>query len=71
MFYVSIDAKVMQTSAMKASFQIAECSLTSAKVQKNIRITGTHITGILTRFTEIKTGWSYFTLSLFLHSLLG
>ena len=31
-------AKIMQTSAMKACFQIAECSLSYAKIQKNITI---------------------------------
>ena len=28
-------AKIMQTSAMKACFQIAECSLSSAKIMQN------------------------------------
>ena len=30
-----MDAKKMQTSAMKACFQIAECSFSYAKIQKN------------------------------------
>ena len=29
-------AKIMQTSAMKACFQIAECSLASAKIRREI-----------------------------------
>ena len=29
-----LDAKIMQTSAMKACFQIAECSLSYAKIHK-------------------------------------
>ena len=31
---VLYDAKIMQMSAMKACFQIAECSLSSAKIAK-------------------------------------
>ena len=32
--FVNSHAKIMQTSAMKACFQIAECSLSSAKIMQ-------------------------------------
>ena len=34
-----MDAKKMQTSAMKACFQIAECSFSYAKIQKRKQLT--------------------------------
>ena len=35
---MNFSAKIMQMSAMKACFQIAECSLSSAKIAKTCEI---------------------------------
>ena len=52
---------VMQTSAMKACFQIAECSFSSAKLS-NIPVTSKYLAGYFVLFsikTHIKSFWAF------------